>query len=190
MKNKQQSIFGGILILLALGLGIWQWGVRQNNVDLVESYEQEISLMTASISSYTDTYQDVKVRVNESRETALQEVALVFPNEESITDLTRMLDDFAVRNNFSTNPFFISNLQYQSAQEVEDGDYRYVPVSMNITSSSKNLNKFLEFIASSGSLEGETRLMSIEDLTIQYPSEYGGTYELKVLLNAYFSQEL
>lgn len=115
---------------------------------------------------------------------------MVFPTEENLTDLTRLFDDFSVTNNYAENPFFISSLTYDSAQISEDGQYRYLPIQMSLVSSKKNFNEFLEFVNTSGSMEGQVRLMSIEDIRINYPAEYGGSYEIQLDLNAYFSKEL
>lgn len=177
-----------VLILVALGLGIWQWSVRSANVQLVNTYNSEANLLTAELALSDTDYEAAKVEAVNARETASEQLGVVFPTREDITTLTRIFDDFEVKNNFSSNPFFISNISYQDAKEAEG--YRYVPLSVSATSSKKNLKKFMEFVETSGSLEGEIRLMSVEDLQVGYPSEVGGTYEAKFTIHAYFSQEI
>ena len=117
-----------------------------------------------------------------------EQLKLVFPLNEDITNLTRLFEEYEVKNNFETNPFFISNINYLTPSE-EDG-YRVLPFSFTVTSSKKNLTEFLEYIESSGSLESEVRLMSIERMSISYPEEFGGEYEVNFSINAYYSRDI
>lgn len=171
-------------------LGIFQWNERE--VLLVEADQLNTAALnlTATSNALKEDYEAIKVEVTASRETATQELSVVFPTEEDLTTLTRLFDDFSVSNNFDTNPFFISNLSYDAYKTTESGNYRAVPLRLSITTSKKNLSEFLEYIENSGSLEGEVRLMSVEDLKIQYPEAFGGSYEVQVEINAYFSQEI
>ena len=134
-----------------------------------------------------DDYQAIKSEVNTVRESSNQQLERVFPTEEGLTNLNRLFDDFAVKNNFSSNPLFISNIVYQQARKVEDSNYSVVPMVVSVTSSRKNLDKFLEFVEMSGSLESEIRLMSIEEMTLNYPAVYGDSYTARFLIYAYYS---
>lgn len=190
MSDRHKLFLGIFLILGVLAYGVYQWNERSALLLKVNALNAEASNLTASSNALKEDYDEIKVEVSLARETSAQELALVFPTDEDLTPLTRLFDDFAVKNNFESNPFFISNLSYEAEQSSADGLYRYVPLRMNFLSSKKNLNKFLEFVENSGSLEGEVRLMSIEDLTVNYPAEFGGSYDVQVKINAYFSQEI
>jgi hypothetical protein len=189
MKDRTKLYIGIFLLLTATAVGVWQWNEMQANLITADELASEASVQNAIKTNLIGDYQDIKVEVDESRVQALQEVDLVFPTDENLTSLTRLFDDFAVTNNFESNPFFISSINYQDAKDVE-AEYRYLPVSLTVDTSSKNLGEFLEFIETSGSLESEVRLMSVEEMTVNYPSEYGGIYNVKFTINAYFSQEL
>ena len=188
MSNRYQFILAIFFLLGAIALGVYQWNERSALVLEAAQLTSEASNLTTTKKQLEEEYQVVKVEVTAERETAAQELSSVFPSKEDITSLSRLFDEFSVTNNFDANPFFISSLTY--GEEVAEAGYRYVKVSVNFTASKKNLSKFLEFIETSGSLEGEARLMSVEDLTVNYPSEYGGTYEVQAEINAYYSQEL
>ena len=190
MNDRMKLYIGIFLLLVATAVGVWQWNEMSANLIEADSLISEAVTQSAIKDNLIADYQDIKVEVDESRERALQEVDLIFPTEEDITNLTRLFDDFAVMNNFSSNPFFISSINYQASLEVEGEGYRYVPVSLSVNTSSKNLGEFLEFVETSGSLESEVRLMSIEEMTVNYPSEYGGSYNVRFTINAYFSQEI
>ncbi len=190
MNDRNKFIFGLFIILVTISYGIYQWYEREALIIEANRLSTDASTLTAEIDQLKEDYDSVKVEVSAERETAAQEMAVVFPTKEDLTTLTRLFDAFATQNHFAENPFFIRSITYGNAEVSETGNYRYVPLRISITSSKKNLNKFLEFIETSGSLEGEVRLMSIEDLDITYPNEFGGTYEVTAEINAYFSQEI
>lgn len=190
MNDRHQFILAILVVLGVVTYGVFQWSERTALILEADSLATQANNLTSESKKLTENYQTIKAEVTADRETAAQELALVFPTNEDLTTLTRLFDTFEGVNNFDTNPFFISGITYDAAKTSEDGSYRYVPVSMSLTSSKKNLSEFLEYIETSGSLEGEVRLMSVEDMSITYPEEFGGTYEARVTVDAYFSQEL
>lgn len=190
MKDRTKLYVGLLVILGTIALSAWQWNEMDANLIKAAEFTDEAQTQSAIKENLIEDYQEIKVEVNESRETALQELDLVFPTDEDLTNLTRTFDEFATANNFASNPFFISSINYQNTVSDDSGEYRYVPVSVSIETSKKNLGEFIEFIETSGSLEGETRLMSIEEITVGYPEEYGGTYSVRFTINAYFTQEI
>lgn len=189
MRDRTKLYIGLFILLGTVALGAWQWNQMQALKITANTLNSESTTLTAIEQTLIEDYQLIKADLASVRETSTQEIEFVFPTDENLTALTRMFDDFAVKNNFSTNPFFISSINYASSQMDADG-YRYVPVSLNVTASKSNLDEFLDFVENSGSLEGETRLMSVEEMTVGYPVEYGGTYDIKFKINAYFSQEI
>ena len=186
MSNRNQFIAGLVLLLTTIGLGVWQYSVMQANNIQADTLTSQVSNLAIEKATLIEEYQAIKVQVAAERDSVTQELSLVFPSDEDLTNLTRLFDDFATKNNFNTNPFFISSISYRSYEESSEGDYSYVPVSLSLSSSKKNLTKFLEYVETSGSLEGEVRLMTVEDLTVAYPAEYGGEYLVSMELNAYF----
>lgn len=190
MRERNAVILGIFVLLGTIAYGVFQWNERSALLLEADALSTEIANLNTLSKQLTEDYQVIKVEVSAERETSEQEIDLVFPTEEDLTNLTRLFDDFSVKNNFESNPFFISNITYQKSVTSDDGAYRYVPITLAVESSKKNLSKFLEYVESSGSLEGEVRLMSVEDMTLTYPDEYGGMYEARLTLYAYFSQEL
>ena len=190
MSERNKFIIGLIVLSGALVLGLWQYSEMKALKLSASVANTEASNLSNEKSDYETRFEELKAEVNEIRSSSVSKSASVFPTTEDITTLTRLFDDFAVKNNFSSNPFFISNINYQEAQLSEDNSYRFVPLTLSLEASKKNLSKFIEFIENSGSFEGEIRLMSLEDLSITYPSEYGGTYDAELSIYAYFSQEI
>ncbi|MFA5855382.1 MAG: hypothetical protein WC846_03840 [Candidatus Gracilibacteria bacterium] len=190
MKDHTKILVGLFVLLLTAGFAYWQWDVLSANKSMVSVLGTEVSDLTTQKDAFAEEYQAVKTDTAESNETLAQDLLRVFPPNEDITNLTRLLDDFAVKTNFENNPFFISSIRYGSAETPEGANYRVLPISLEITTSAKNLSKFLEYVESSGSLEAGVRLMSAEEVTVSYPSEYGGTFEVQIDLNAYFAQSV
>ncbi len=190
MTNRSKIILGLVIFFTTLILSLWQWNVLQAHNIKIASLKTESANLRLISEELASNYQTLKSTVKESREEQNDQLELVFPTYENLTDLNRLFDDFAVRNNFESNPFFVSNVTYQKAELSEAEDYRIVPINMTVTTSRKNLEKFIEFITGSGSLQNGVRLMSIEQMNFQYPEEYGGAYSVKMVLAAYFSREL
>jgi hypothetical protein len=189
MTERHKFFIGLFILFLGTGFSLWQLTALRANQVNIDRFNTESANLRLLRSNLDEQYQGIKVDVIDGRDSLEQSINLVFPRDEDLTKLTRMFDDFAVRNNFSSNPFFISNLSYSNPQTDENSSYSYVPVNLNFTTSKKNLNKFLEFIETSGSLEAGTRLMSVEDMTMSYPKEYGGTYSVRMSLAAYFTYQ-
>lgn len=187
MTDRHKFIAGLVVIMGTLALGAWQFSLMQANLVKADSFQTQASNFAVTKATLIEEYQAIKAEASSERDSSSQELSLVFPSSEDLTNLTRLFDDFATKNNFNTNPFFISNISYREAETGED--YLYVPVTLQLSASKKNLTKFLEYIESSGALEGEVRLMSVEDLTLTYPSEYGGTYTASMDINAYFDAQ-
>ena len=190
MKDRTQFIIGLLIILGTIGYGVWQWDQTSTLIVEANQLQSQITTLTSDSKTLATDYQGIKKDVSAARTVSSQELAQVFPSTEAISDLTRLLDSFSVKNNFESNPFFISQITYQAPVTPDGALYQYVPVAMSVTSSKKNLSKFLEYVESSGSLEGQVRLMSVEDLSLNYPTEYGGTYSAQITINAYFAQDL
>lgn len=190
MSDRNKFILALMLLLGGVALGLWQWNLMQANKISTQNYHLEANNLRAIKSELIDQYQGIKADVLVSRMSAEQDLNLVFPTNENITDLNRLFDDFAVRNNFKSNPFFISTISYGSVTEDVEKNYRVVPVSINMKTSKSNMVEFLEFVNDSGSLKSGVRLMSVEDLNVIYPTDFGGEYNVRMTINAYFSREI
>lgn len=190
MNDRSKLLLGILIILGAIGLGIWQWNVGEALKIETNSLNSTFASLSQTKEELEGNFQTLKTEVNESRKSSEQKLSAVFPLNEDITELTRIFDDFEAKNNFATNPFFISSVNYQNETASEDGAYRYVSLTVSVETSRKNLDKFIEFIENSGSLEAEARLMSIERMRLSYPDEFGGTYDVDFEIYAYFSRTI
>lgn len=188
MTERHKFMTGMLVILIAVAIGAWQWSNLQGIKFDTARLNADVSNLSAIKNAEVAANQGLKSEVNAMRATSGEELTAVFPTDEDITALTRLFDEFAVKNNYPNNPFFISNISYDTRINEEEGGYRSVNFSVSLTASRKNLDKFVEFIETSGSLESGVRLMSVEDMRIVYPIETD--YSAELTLKAYFSQEI
>ena len=190
MKNKTQLILGGLLIFAALIVGVWQGSIMRANAITFNTLNDEAANLRTVQDQLVVRHQDIKKEVSQTRLDSAQDIALIFPTEEDITSLNRLFDDFQTQNDFAENPFFISSVSYQEARTSGDGEYRYVPMSMNVQTSKKNLLKFIDFVEQSGAIESGVRLLSIESLNINYPDQPTEAFTVNMNLNAYFTRDI
>jgi hypothetical protein len=192
MNDRHQFFTGLFILALTLALGVWQWNELQGIKEQTVAFQSEASNLNSFSEDLADSYKAIKVDATETRNQTEQALSEVFPDSEDLTALTRLFDEYEVKNNFESNPFFISTIQYSNSDDesANTSTYRSLNLDISVTASKKNLSKFLEMIESSGSLEASNRLMSIQNLSLGYPTEFGGTYELKAEIRAYYAPAL
>lgn len=192
MNDRHQLFIGLFILALTIAGGVWQWSELTALKEQTKAMQSEASNLTAFSEELADDYKTIKVDVTAAREETEQALTQVFPEEEQLTDLTRMFDDYEVKNNFESNPFFISTINYNQSEEENANTETYRSTTLDITAitSKKNLSKFLEMIESSGSLEASNRLMDVQSLSLSYPEEFGGTYEIRAEVRAYYAPAL
>ncbi len=161
---------------------------RTTLAELQAAESQNAEIYASQKSNYDDQFSTIKEAINE-----------VFPAEEDYTDLTRSLDEFMAKNNNTTlNPIFMSDLKFSKPRIDQENGYAVLPFSLSLSTTRENLEKFLAFIESSGSLESRIRLMEVKSISLNFPNQeitpFGGTGDIteiptmnvSVNLNAYF----
>lgn len=113
-----------------------------------------------------------------------REIAEVFPGGEQYTPLTRLLDDFFKKNNRLGNPIIATDLQFSQTSEDADKRYLILPFTLNIESSEENFYRFLAFVESSGTLSDRIRLMDIESINLNFPTENDPKAKKRIHFNA------
>jgi len=88
--------------------------------------------------------------------------------------------------NRTKSPFVISSIEYQDAQIDPDGNYKFLPLRMNITSSRDNFAKFLRYVETSGSILDNVRLMDIQSIHMSFGKDSGESVNFSVKIHAYF----
>src|SRR3990167_7818244 len=172
LKRRQKMHARAYLILcliLAAVIGYYSYtkwneykllkeGVAQNRVTVVEIKDKAASERAA--------YESNKISFDQKNKEIEQRLAVIFPENDAYTDLTRQMDEFEHALAKKNNPFEISNIDYMTTASA-DG-YAILPMRMNISSSMDNFTKFLHLIETSGSLDESIRLMDISSIRLNF----------------------
>ena len=186
IKNKIET-FLALALLVGLGVfGFLKVTAYLNLYEYNDSLSAAITSIQADINASESAVSEGKSVFKDTSNAKNQEISGVFPATEDLNSLTRAFDEFAVDNNFSNNPFFVSSISYKDSTEV-DGQYQVLPFTMKVESSQKNFYKFLEYIETSGNLDNQVRLMEVESVSISLGSDDDIlSYSLEI--NAYFQK--
>lgn len=184
--SKSSSNFASlILALLILGVTGWQgWIHWEALVDVKTRLASADTVLLDLEQNRADLQSDYgKERSDYVKNEAEQTTKLedVLPEEENLTQLTRLFDEFA----FSMQDFFISQLGY--GEMIPKDTYQVLPISMTVETSERNFYQFLDYVETSGSLEASVPLLSIESISIQL-SDNEDTLKVQFSLYAYFKQ--
>ena len=187
--NKSSSSLSLIIgLLLLAGVGWYGYGQFQTYTDVrmrLSQADAAVLALEQDRANVTANYEAAQKDAVEQSSTQTKKVIKVFPASEDLPSLTRLLDEFAFQNHYRNNPFFISSLTYADPVDAVDEAYRVLPVTMNLDTSERNLQKFLEFINNSGSLSGGVPLLAVQGLTIQTNKQDASLLKVQVTLHAY-----
>lgn len=189
-KNNSELITIIIAVVILAGVG-W-YGYSQYN-KLTEIKDKlgnaDVALLSLEktrgqvAKDYQNSKKDYVVDVTSNQE----KIAAIFPSTEDITGLTRMFDDFAFKNHFRNNPFFITQLSFSEPQDDGNANYMLLPINMSVETSQQNLLKFFEFVKDSGSLGNGIPLLATNGVTIQVNDEELSN-RVQLTLNAYIQK--
>jgi hypothetical protein len=200
----QITAFAIFTILMLLGGGFYgytQYNIYtevQKGIDQGQSKATELSgsviLMKDAYSATNKTY----ITETKGQKDA---IAAVFPKEEAYTALTRQLESYEkANNNIISNPFFMGSLTFGNAKKSSDTEsksYVALPFSVTLTTTRDNFNKFLSYVENSGSLEDGTRVMDVQQISINFPlkksTAFGKEDEIQALnvnlsMNSYYQE--
>lgn len=133
-------------------------------------------------------------------EKSAPKLAVIFPDNEDINNLTKFLEDFAMSYHSQSNPFELNNISFGASRRVTQGNYHVLPIITNIRASEANFYNFLNMIARSGSLDendffkgNPIRLMGIERINITVPTNVTDAenpeYNFNIQINAFFDSK-
>ncbi|MDP2624703.1 MAG: hypothetical protein Q8P27_00790 [Candidatus Peregrinibacteria bacterium] len=185
-KESKSNTIPLIIGLVVMGITGWYGYNKFNELsdvkETVELTDDVLFDVESESREITENYQDAKKNSVDTYSENKEKIDTVFPEKEDLTSFTRALDDFSFENHYSSNPFFVSQLTYGDV--VSEDDYRYIPITMTLETSEKNLYKFIEYVNNSGSLDNGVRLMAINAITLQL-SEDEDTLKVQLSLYAY-----
>jgi hypothetical protein len=204
-KNYPRSIrsYTGMMLLVLIAAGVYGYLQFQKLSDNWNAIATEqalaVQLQTAG-NQFSADYTELKATFDKNFAAILNSIQGVYPTEEDYTELTRTLDKFFQATNSSLNPIFASNLQFSQARIDDAHDYAILPLTMTISATRENFEKFMKYIENSGALEEKTRLMEITSISINFASQPASAFtvsptaaeipllNVSVSMNAYFQK--
>jgi Tfp pilus assembly protein PilE len=173
-KNYPQKIttYTVLIILLLAGSAYYSYQQYMRLTDsqnaLAAEQDQSDKLATTG-DQYEKDFNNMKTAFNTDFKSTLDALQKVFPASEDYTGMTRQLDTFFLSTNPTTDALYNPNLSFSTSQAGED--YSVLPFTMTVQASKEGFDKLMRYIESSGALEGQTRLMDIQSITINLPEQ-------------------
>ena len=183
-----------VIIFVVMGLyTFFNWREYSYASQGLEKNQAFIEVLKQKVVDEKVDYEDEKERFDALTAEIEQKLREIFPEDWQKTILVRQIDVFEETLNKKTDPFEVSNLDFQ--EPVDDKLYSILPFRMNIRSSSENFKKFLHLVENSGALENQVRLMDISSIRLTFEgdsadqNESGGQIiNFTVQVNAYFQK--
>ncbi len=203
-KNYGRSIRAyfalAVVVLAAAGVyGYMQYTKLTEVQSAIASEAATLTKMQAAEKQIQAEYANIKSAYDTDFSTIRESIEEVFPSEEQYTKLTRVLDDFVIEHNNTTlNPIFMGSLSFGQPRIDEEKGYSVLPFTLDLDTTRENLEKFLEYIENSGSLENGIRLMEVESISLNFPRKTVSAFAtgelqteiptlgVNLILNAYF----
>lgn len=205
-KNYQGQIRNYMLLtmvslVLAAGYCYLQWTNFAKAQEALQDEQIQISTLSNTNSKFKETYLELKGVFDKDFQNLKDSTETVLPKEENYTELTRKLDAYVEQNHSTINPMFMSDLKFSEARVDKNKDFAVLPFTLTLNTTRDNLENFLRFIETSGSLSDNIRLMDVTSISISFATQSRqsaittGTKDAQLLnvslaLNAYFQKPL
>lgn len=168
-----------------------KWTDYQLAIQGVSQNKSRIASLTNSVANekaIAEVKKEESVQLNKD---IAQKLKVIFPTGDDYTNLTKQMDAYEVELSTKSNPFEVSNIDYQDP--IIADTYSILPMRMNIRSSKENFQKFLHIVENSGSLKENRRLMDISSIRLNFENsdQTPGANEIisfSVQINAYFQK--
>lgn len=176
-----------VILIVTAVYGVRYFGELSQKKSEIENAQNKIAELGEQKEKAHAEYLSALDRSKATQSEIKKRLEAIMPYSEAFTDLTRALDNFFEKNYKPNEVFIVGSLNFGKPTMPEgDTGYAILPFSMNIESSLENFNKFLEFVAKSGTLESMTRLMDIESIRLNFGGENKEKITFSVNMNAYF----
>lgn len=194
-QSKYIKAYAILFLILAVFVGFYtykkweQYSLMKRAVTESKAY---ISALSDKVTEEKSAFEVNKEDADKLNEEIEEKLANIFPASDDYTNLTRELDGYEKDLSTRSSTFEVSNISYESVSKGEN--YSVLPLRMNIRSSAENFKKFLHLVENSGALSGNTRLMDISSIRLNFEKDDKKDKEEKpeeiinftVQINAYF----
>ncbi|MBI5754095.1 hypothetical protein HZA40_03065 [Candidatus Peregrinibacteria bacterium] len=181
-----------LLVIFLSFYGYTKWQQYELTKQGLEQNKIFIASLRGQVSNEKTEADDKKNQGVQLNKEVGQKLKVIFPTTDDYTNLTKQMDIYEGQLSTKTNPFEVSNIDYQNP--IQGDTYSVLPMRMNIRSSNDNFTKFLRMVESSGSLKDNVRLMDISSIRLNFENnEQSGVnassiINFSVQINAYFQK--
>ena len=191
MAKKAYGVLLGIIVVFGGYYFYGQWQDYSYMKTGLENGEKTVEFLRNLAKEERNKYEENKANFDSLSEVINEKIKAIFPPDEQLTAMTRQLDLIEYKLAETNELFQISNIDFQSVQEVDD--YMILPIRMNIRSSENNFTRFLHLIENSGSLSDSMRIMDISAIRINFENSgselsRSDIVNFAVQVNAYFQK--
>lgn len=170
-KAKRKLIIGQVyigvtILIIIISIAASFYIVKNKGENAIE-----IAEYVKDNRTYNQQIKDLEAKIEIAKNKPLRyELASFLPPEEQLTDLTRQFDNLFA--DWSSSGDFIenNNLSFGGARTDEENNISILPVTLNLTSSLDNFERFLHTIETSGLPGSELRLMDIQSISLSLAS--------------------
>ncbi|MBD3269930.1 type 4a pilus biogenesis protein PilO [Candidatus Peregrinibacteria bacterium] len=195
---KRKTMTFVVLTVLTLGIGGY-FGFTQvteyiETASALDNAENRLEEMRIEESQTENDFIETKNEFNELNTGISEQLQAILPPNEDYTNLVRSLDDFFLNLRGGSDSIFLSDIRFEQPNFPDNAEYAVLPVTMTVSGTEANFDRFLEFIESTGDLNSNNRLMDIQSISINFDrnrnSEEATPENISVSLrvNAYFQQ--
>lgn len=171
-------VIGTIILIATATYGYFQYTKLAEIKTAIALQKDVLVKLQSNENQIKSLYSSIKSSYDEEFTSLRETISVVLPADEEFTKLTRILDDFVIKNNNTTlNPIFMSNISFSRPRIDKENGYSILPFTLNLNTTRENFEKFLEFIENSGSLDNGVRLMEVDSISINFPSQTTSLFE-------------
>ena len=195
-RRQQMYIrtYAVLCLLFVLFMGFYTYGKWQQYQLAIQGVTQNQSYIASlknGVSSEKAAADSKKDEVTQLNKDISQKLKVIFPTGDDYTNLTKQMDAYEVQLSTKSNPFEVSNIDYQDP--IQSDNYSILPMRMNIRSSKDNFTKFLHMVENSGSMKDNVRLMDISSIRLNFENNdqtvnSSEIIDFSVQINAYFQK--
>lgn len=178
-KNYQRQIrtytvLTVVLLIAASVYGFFQFQTLSAAQVALADGESRLAQMRSFETQIAEQYTTLKASFDEDFDEVQAAIEGVFPSVEDYTSLTEDLDQLVLTLNRQSPSIFMSNLKFSQPRFDDKEGYATLPFSLTLQTTRTNLERFLEYAETSGSLDDASRLLDVRSININFPGQ-GGT---------------
>lgn len=172
-RRLQQGVVQYALITLLIAViggyfGYMHYSEYQAATAAFNTETETLAQLKASADKSAADYENLKKQMDQTNSGVNESIEKILPPKEDFTTLTQKLDQYFIGTRITSNPMFLSDLRFNSSRVDEGKDYSTMPFSMNISGDEDGFKQFLDYLATTGDLNDESRLLNLASISLSF----------------------